>query len=133
MLQHQLLPSSHLPQAPACPAPAQASILPVLLTGADPGRERGRAAHGEGGWARGLQTAPGKDVVGVGARALLAARDLRWDLKRGLGTVMCIPDLRQPGSRARLHCLGGGATAPEAESWEGTSAEWVVVGGRWPL
>lgn len=121
------------PQAPVRPAPSQASILPVLLTGADPRRECGRAAHGEGGWARGLQRAPGKDVVGVGAGALLPTRDLRRGLKRGLGTVTCTPHPRQAGAPARLYCLGGRAAGAEAEGWECSSAEWTVVGWRWPL
>lgn len=121
------------PATAQLPPPQAPSILPVLLTGADPRRDRGRAAHGEGGWARGLQTAPGKDVVGVGAGALLATRDLRRGLKRGLGTVTCIPDPRQAGARARLYCLGGRAVGTEAEGWECSSADWTVVGWRWPL
>lgn len=114
-------------------APAPTSLGPLprpqrLLTGAEPGGERGRAVHGEGGRARAPQTAPGKDVVRVGAGALLAARGVL----RGPGalTRATVP---QPRARACLLHLGGGAASPEAEGGEGGPAERAVVGGRRPL
>lgn len=120
-------------QAPA-PAAAQPTPLPGrrvtlasplgdVLTGAEPGGERGGAAHGEGGRTRAPQAAPGKDVVGAGA----------GKLRQGPGPGTCTADLTQRRTHAGIAGLGGGAGVPEAEGRESRATEWTVVRGRWPL